>query len=84
MAAINYQPRILSPKYEQMDNLKPLTVCSEMAKRRSLSLSYCIGCAVDWDVTLHNYTNIKVKWGSWVYKFDAYMYVLSTGRFNVT
>lgn len=55
MAAISYQPRILSPKYEQMDNLKPLTVCSEMAKRRSLSLSYCIGCAVDWDVTLHNY-----------------------------
>ena len=84
MAAISYQPRILSPKYEQMDNLKPLTVCSEMAICRSLSLSYCIGCAVDWDVTLHNYLNIKVKWGSWVYKFYAYMYVLSTGRFNFT
>lgn len=35
MAAVSYQPRILSPKYEQMDNLKPLTVCSEMAKHRS-------------------------------------------------
>ena len=67
MAAISYQPRILSPKYEQMDNLKPLTVCSEMAKHRSLSLSDCIGCAVDWDVTL------ILKWNG-VLEFASFMH----------
>ena len=44
MAAASYYPRILIPKYEQTDNVKPLTtnrgfaVCGKMAKRRSLGL----------------------------------------------